>query len=73
MDAELIRMYADEVVWLTARLNRRTADMDAARPESPEFRKLFSLPTFSRRRSRQHWGNSGPALHNLSDLSRIGV
>ena len=33
MDAELIRMYADEVAWLTARLNRRTADMDALEPE----------------------------------------
>ena len=38
MDAELARMYADEVSWLAARLNRRTADMDALEPESPEFR-----------------------------------
>ena len=38
MDAELARMYADEVSWLAARLNQRTADMDALEPESPEFR-----------------------------------
>ena len=37
MDAELARMYADEVSWLAARLNRRTADMDKLEPESPEF------------------------------------
>lgn len=46
MDAELVRMYADEVAWLTARLNRRTADMDALEPGSPEFRDAVAVSEF---------------------------
>jgi hypothetical protein len=46
MDAELVRMYADEVAWLTARLNRRTADMDALDPESLEFRDAVAVSEF---------------------------
>ena len=35
---ELVRMQADELAWLAARLNRRTADMDAMQPDSQDFR-----------------------------------
>ena len=46
MNAELVRIYADEVVWLAARLNRRTADMDALEPESQEFRDAVAVSEF---------------------------
>ena len=32
-------MQADELAWLAARLNRRTADMDAMEPDSEDFRE----------------------------------
>ena len=38
MDTERVRMQADELVWLAARLNRRTADMEAVEPDSQDFR-----------------------------------
>ena len=38
MDTELVRTYADELGWLAARLNRRTADMQAMETGSQEFR-----------------------------------
>ena len=46
VDIELVRIYADEVAWLAARLNRRTADMDALEPESPEFRDAVAVSEF---------------------------
>ena len=38
MDTELVRIQADELTWLAARLNRRTADMHAMEPDSQDFR-----------------------------------
>jgi hypothetical protein len=38
MDTECVRMEADELSWLAARLNRRTADMEGMEPDSQEFR-----------------------------------
>jgi hypothetical protein len=38
MDTECVRMEADELAWLAARLNRRTADMEGMEPDSQEFR-----------------------------------
>ena len=38
MDTERVRIEADELAWLAARLNRRTADMDAMEPDSQDFR-----------------------------------
>lgn len=46
MDVEMARIYADEVAWLAARLNRRVADMDALAPESPEFRDAVAVSEF---------------------------
>jgi hypothetical protein len=38
MDTERVRMEADELAWLAARLNRRSADMEAMEPDSQDFR-----------------------------------
>ena len=38
MDTERVRIEADELAWLAARLNRRTADMEAMEPDSQDFR-----------------------------------
>ena len=46
LDAELARIYADEVTWLVARLNRRTADMHALEPDSLEFRDAVAISEF---------------------------
>lgn len=38
MNTELVRIEADELAWLVARLNRRTADMQEMDPASQDFR-----------------------------------
>ncbi len=38
MGAKLARVYADEVAWLTARLNRWAGEMESMDPDSHEFR-----------------------------------
>jgi hypothetical protein len=46
MDAELVRAYADEVAWLTARLNRRAAELEGMDPDSGEFRDAIRVADF---------------------------
>lgn len=38
MNEELVQVYADELAFLTVRLNRRVAEMEAMDPNSPDFR-----------------------------------
>jgi hypothetical protein len=46
MNAKLVRVYADEVIWLTARLNRRAEDLESKPPESQEFREAVLVADF---------------------------
>ena len=43
MDAELVRTYADELAFLTARLNRRAGEMEDMDLESGEFRDAIRV------------------------------
>ena len=38
VNTQLLRVYADEVVCLSARLNRRTTEMESIEPESQDLR-----------------------------------
>ena len=51
MNTELVRIEADELAWLAARLNSRTADMQAMDPASQDFRDAVLCRMLSRRRS----------------------
>jgi hypothetical protein len=46
MDAELARVYADELAFLAARLNRRASEMESLDPDGEEFREAVQVARF---------------------------
>jgi hypothetical protein len=46
MDEELVRVYADELAFLTARLNRRVGEMERHGSRSPDFRAAVRVADF---------------------------
>jgi hypothetical protein len=46
MDEELVRVYADELAFLTARLNRRVGEMEGMDPNSHDFRDAVRAADF---------------------------
>jgi hypothetical protein len=46
MDAELARVYADELAFLAARLNRRVSEMESMDPNCQEFRDAVRVVGF---------------------------
>jgi hypothetical protein len=46
MDEKLVQVYANELAFLTARLNRRVGEMEGMNPNSPDFRDAVRVADF---------------------------
>ena len=57
MDTELVRVWADELAFLAARLNRRAGELEAMDPESEEFRDAVLVAGFLTREIAVALGN----------------